>query len=75
MAVAAEPIATSDQSVKVTVSIGVASWSGAGDISTLIDRADAALYRAKRSGRDRVELAPDAANDRLSFAELMSAAR
>lgn len=73
--VAAEPIVAADQSVRVTVSIGVASWSGAGDISTLIDRADAALYRAKRSGRDRVELAPEALGDRMSFVELMSAAR
>ncbi len=72
-AVAAAPIVASDQAIPVTVSIGVASWTGTGDPAGLIDRADAALYRAKRSGRDRVELAPDAANDRLSFAELMSA--
>ncbi|UNK59080.1 GGDEF domain-containing protein [Pseudoxanthomonas daejeonensis] len=42
----------------VTVSIGVASWrSGSEDGESLLHRADEALYRAKRAGRDRVELA------------------
>jgi diguanylate cyclase len=41
---------------RMTVSIGVATYH-AGDVSmTLIERADAALYRAKRAGRDRVEV-------------------
>jgi diguanylate cyclase len=39
----------------VTVSLGVATYHP-GDVSaSLIERADAALYRAKRGGRDRVE--------------------
>jgi diguanylate cyclase (GGDEF)-like protein len=42
---------------EVTFSAGVAQWDGAEDLETLLDRADAALYRAKRAGRDRVELA------------------
>ncbi len=39
----------------VSVSVGVAVAEGPdGDISTLIETADRALYRAKRAGRDRV---------------------
>jgi diguanylate cyclase len=39
----------------VTISLGVATYHP-GDVSaSLIERADAALYRAKRGGRDRVE--------------------
>jgi two-component system, cell cycle response regulator len=69
--VCAEPIVVGEHSIQVTVSIGAATWSGVRDPSELIERADAALYVAKRKGRDRVELAPDVANDRVSFAELM----
>lgn len=41
----------------VTVSIGVAGFHGADDnAQSLLQRADRALYRAKRSGRDRFEV-------------------
>ncbi|WP_295865316.1 diguanylate cyclase, partial [uncultured Xanthomonas sp.] len=52
--------------LRLTVSIGVAE-AGAGESSqALLARADAALYRAKHGGRNRVELAsaPGAANAR-----------
>jgi len=38
----------------VTLSAGLTSWDGIEDITSLIERADQALYRAKESGRDRV---------------------
>ncbi len=44
--------ATTD--VGITLSAGLTSWDGIEDITSLIDRADQALYRAKESGRDRV---------------------
>ena len=41
----------------VTVSAGVAGWSPGLDAHALVESADAALYRAKTSGRDRVMVA------------------
>ena len=42
--------------LRVTVSVG-AALHGGGPLEELLRRADAALYRAKRAGRDRVRLA------------------
>jgi len=49
----------------VTLSFGVAEFPAHGDLGeTVIAIADAALYQAKREGRDRVVLAPGAAERR-----------
>jgi diguanylate cyclase (GGDEF)-like protein len=53
--VAQGPIETHVGPVEITVSIGVAQWCDPEDAAMLEGRADAALYRAKESGRDRVE--------------------
>jgi diguanylate cyclase (GGDEF)-like protein len=42
--------------ISVTVSLGVAEWCHGDDADVLIGRADAALYRAKAAGRNRVEV-------------------
>lgn len=41
----------------ITVSIGVAVWQAGDSCKTIISRADDAMYRAKRGGRNRVEKA------------------
>ncbi len=53
-AVAAHPIAAHGEEIPVTVSIGVAKVSEAVNPNELVDAADAALYRAKTTGRNRV---------------------
>ena len=60
--IAAEPfvISQGERSIPVTLSIGIAALRGRGEsAASLIKRADQALYRAKRDGRNRV--VPDAA--------------
>ena len=56
-----QPLWLGEVPLQLSVSIGVAEWAGVTeDPSRLLARADAALYRAKRLGRDRVEAALDA---------------
>lgn len=57
-AVAAEPVQHGEHRVPVTVSAGVGDWVVGERLGELIARVDAALYEAKRSGRDRVVCAP-----------------
>lgn len=55
--ISSEPVHTAEGSVEVTASFGVATVD-VGEItstSRLISAADAALYRAKQNGRNRVE--------------------
>jgi diguanylate cyclase (GGDEF)-like protein len=53
-------------SVTATVSMGVAAAGPAESIESLLRRADAGLYQAKRGGRDRAEHAPPEADARNS---------
>jgi len=41
---------------EITVSVGVSTWDGSEPIGDAVARADSALYRAKREGRDRLVL-------------------
>ena len=61
--VASAEIDTDHGVVPATVSIGVAQWAPGEELDEVIQRADRVLYRAKQSGRDRVEVdAQDALN-------------
>lgn len=43
---------------QVTLSAGIADWAPGETSDSLIDRADRALYQAKKDGRNRIETAP-----------------
>ena len=53
------PIQKGTRTIEVTISIGIAALGPNDDAAAVIKRADQALYRAKRDGRNRV--VPDAA--------------
>lgn len=56
-ALCGSPFAFDDARLRVTASIGVAPWPGGGDFTQAVARADAALYDAKREGRNRTRMA------------------
>jgi len=61
----ANPVRWKEQELKVTASFGVAAFDSSDpSLSNMVARADAALYRAKRNGRNRVEVADDTSPDR-----------
>ena len=59
------PLGGSAEVIRITASIGVASLPGsASDVETLVAAADAALYEAKRGGKNRVAAAPEVGAER-----------
>jgi diguanylate cyclase (GGDEF)-like protein len=67
VAIEASPVDDDGRSVSLSVSVGVASTDRCGhDLAALCREADAALYRAKRAGRNRVMA--DFESDSLSAA-------
>ena len=42
--------------ISITVSMGVSFWQKSNNIEEFIQKADTAVYKAKRNGRDRIEL-------------------
>ena len=55
---ATEPVAFAGNAIPVTASFGVAMWNEAdGDIANTLKRADAAMYKAKTTGRNRTDSA------------------
>ncbi len=65
-AVATRPFKTGAGAVTVTVSIGVTSANGASKGDAVLAVADAALYRAKDEGRNRVVYASESAGQHTS---------
>ena len=58
-AVADNPIPSEAGDLSITVSVGVSLWSEGETEDQLLEAADAALYRAKGAGRNRVSLADE----------------
>lgn len=58
-AVRANPVAFEDHSIAYTVSIGASDFTTQKSFGELLAASDAALYRAKKAGRDRLEVSWD----------------
>lgn len=58
--IAREPFRTSQATIPVTISCGIAQYMNGDDLDSLIRRADRSLYTAKNSGRNRIVSAPAA---------------
>jgi diguanylate cyclase (GGDEF)-like protein/PAS domain S-box-containing protein len=59
MLVASSRVVVGDQVITVTVSIGATLMRSTDTAESLVERADALMYRSKREGRDRVSIDDD----------------
>jgi diguanylate cyclase (GGDEF)-like protein/PAS domain S-box-containing protein len=66
---ASGPVSTDIGKVKVTVSLGAVLAASTTDTDDALSRADHALYRAKRAGRDQVAIEPVEVVDPLTAVE------
>ena len=57
--VSGTPFHTKGLNIVITISLGVAMLRKGEYMETLLERADAAMYEAKKNGRNRVEIADD----------------
>jgi diguanylate cyclase (GGDEF)-like protein/PAS domain S-box-containing protein len=64
-AVAGAAFNTPEGPVNITVSLGVARYSPGDTVAALVERADAAMYVAKRAGRNRVRVQASKLDDRV----------
>jgi len=71
VAFAAATLDSNGHQIPATVSVGVACGSPNAAIELLMARADAALYRAKANGRNRIELADEAVPARHNAASVV----
>lgn len=72
--IAATTIQAAGQQISVTISAGVTELVDGDDFNTLYNRVDAALYRAKHRGRNRIVVSPEQPPDPgLPRAEVLAA--
>ncbi|MEN6642821.1 MAG: diguanylate cyclase [Armatimonadia bacterium] len=67
--IASEPVDLGIATIPITISLGLAMWQSGDecDMQAVLRAADAALYRAKRGGRNRVEAAWVESTSRVSI--------
>ncbi|PKU25481.1 GGDEF domain-containing protein [Telmatospirillum siberiense] len=68
LSVCCQPLSVDGQDITLTVSIGVAEYAPGELLQSWLGRADRALYRAKRNGRNRIERADNWRNRLPSLA-------
>jgi diguanylate cyclase (GGDEF)-like protein len=54
LAIKGNPVSTAHGPLEVTISIGIGTFRGEGDLANIMSEADGCLFEAKRAGRDHV---------------------